>query len=287
MGTDKTDLTGMEVPEHCLVRGIDVTVESGKAYEYRLAIRMANPNYGRKDVLSTTYAQDSEITSEWSKVPIKVRFDADLNYYAVDQAEVTGPGTTPPVMNARMPVNKNKQVVLQAHRWIDKVPNGTRTPTEVGEWVLADRFAVYRGEYVGRKERVEVPFWSYTHREFTLMHDPKAKGKVSGIEVDFGFGRNDRNPPEALVVDFEHGRPSSYSKVARRTEDKVETRDVKDQCAVEVVLLSPDGKLLGHNAAEDTEDKDRKERRERIIERVKDVKEHKKKDAEPKKPFGS
>src|SRR5262249_6631450 len=41
-GVPGEDIT---VPGDCLVRLIDVTIELGKTYQYRLRVRMANPNY--------------------------------------------------------------------------------------------------------------------------------------------------------------------------------------------------------------------------------------------------
>jgi hypothetical protein len=52
------------VPDYCLVRVIDVTVEPGKVYQYRLRVRMANPNFGRKDVAAPELARDREIGPE-------------------------------------------------------------------------------------------------------------------------------------------------------------------------------------------------------------------------------
>jgi hypothetical protein len=52
------------VPDHCLLRVIDVTVQPGKVYPYRLRVRMANPNYGRQDVAAPELARDREIGRE-------------------------------------------------------------------------------------------------------------------------------------------------------------------------------------------------------------------------------
>jgi hypothetical protein len=52
------------IPDYCLLRVIDVTVQPGKVYQYRLRVRMANPNYGRKDVAAPELARDRELCSE-------------------------------------------------------------------------------------------------------------------------------------------------------------------------------------------------------------------------------
>jgi hypothetical protein len=43
---------------------IDVTVQPRHSYQYRLRVRLANPNYGRKDVAAPELARDPEISSE-------------------------------------------------------------------------------------------------------------------------------------------------------------------------------------------------------------------------------
>jgi hypothetical protein len=55
---------GVFIPDYCLLRVIDVTVQPGKVYQYRLRVRMANPNYGRKDVAAPELARDRELCSE-------------------------------------------------------------------------------------------------------------------------------------------------------------------------------------------------------------------------------
>src|SRR5439155_10888624 len=120
-----------ELPEHCLVRLMDVTVEPGKTYEYRMRVVMANPNFGRKDVANPTYAGTPTLTSDWSQMPIRVHVSAELRYYAVDQ----GDKDTPPEeatyrgMNCNQTINRRRQLWLQAHRWPAKAPTaGSRAP---------------------------------------------------------------------------------------------------------------------------------------------------------------
>ena len=36
------------LPDYCLLRFPDFTVAPGQTYEYRVRVRMANPNYGKK-----------------------------------------------------------------------------------------------------------------------------------------------------------------------------------------------------------------------------------------------
>jgi hypothetical protein len=276
-------LTGeaAEAPEYCLVRLVDITVQPGKTYEYRLQIRMANPNYGRaKEVASPTYANDRELLSEWSKDPIRVHVKPELVYYAVDQKDLE-PRHRGPHYNERVRAN---QVVLQAHKWIDSIPLATsKNPLLVGEWAVAERMPVYKGEYIGRKERIELPVWRTTLEEFVIATDSTTRVRQVGIAVDFGYP-GDR---QAILVDAEGGT-ASYDKVVKRTEDNVVTKPLTDTLAEEVLLLSPDGKLLLREGSQDVDDPDRAQQLRDVRKEVRDVKEKKRSggSGKPKDPFG-
>jgi hypothetical protein len=56
------------IPDYCLLRVIDVTVQPEKVYQYRLRVRMANPNHGRKDV-APELARDPELSSAEREMP--------------------------------------------------------------------------------------------------------------------------------------------------------------------------------------------------------------------------
>jgi hypothetical protein len=73
-----------DLSEHCLLRVLDVTVEPDRVYQYRLQVRMANPNYGREDVDKLT-AWNKELVSDWFEVPGNVVLPSDQVYYVVDE----------------------------------------------------------------------------------------------------------------------------------------------------------------------------------------------------------
>jgi hypothetical protein len=270
------------LPEHCLVRVIDVTIQPGKTYEYRMRVRMANPNYGRRDVASPSYSRDAELKSEWSKVPIQVRVDPELHYYAVDEKvlkqQKAGPGKrdkyTGPYANNMVHgnlFNPNTQVMLQVHRWLEKAEVSPGTRVDVGEWVVAERMPAYRGEYVGQRERIEVPYWRTTRAEWVVANDGKDK-RFPGVWVPFGHDAPNANQPEAILIDFSNG-PSGYNRVVSQSEEKgVEATSVADASAGELLILNPDGKLILREGAEDATDKDRETRLEKYKERIGKVK---------------
>ena len=125
---------------------------------------------------------------------------------------------------------KDRQTVMQIHKWLESADNqGGFRP--VGEWVVAERLLVYRGEYISRRLKCEVPEWKATREEFILASESAttARKKETGITVDFNQAGND-----AILVDFEGGEVA-VDRVVRRTEEKVETKRFKDQAATEIV----------------------------------------------------
>src|SRR5262249_28880065 len=135
--------------------------------------------------------------------------------------------------------SRDKYVFLQAHRWLDKaLLRKGRNPLLVGEWVVAERFPVARGEYVGRAERVEVPVWRFTREEFEVASGPDKRHP--GIPVEFRENA-EGDIPEAILVDF---RSESHSHIkAAEGGARAAPRPVSDAAAVEVLLLTPEGHL--------------------------------------------
>jgi hypothetical protein len=257
-------------PEHCLVRLIDITIEPGQIYQYRLQVRMANPLFGRPDVANPAWAQEEELhTSKWFEVPQTVAVPPELAYYAVDQKELEKnyKGTNSGA------VNPSTDSVLQIHRWLGEVQikGMGLEPWLIGEWAVADRVIASRGEYVDRTVRIELPVWSYTQNTFVIGTDPTNRNaKQTGIDVDF---KNNQPPKyQTILIDFEGGNKQKYKMSYRLDEDTVKEAVVTDTSGTDVLLMDPHGNLLGHNSLVDTEDPDRTHRREQVLARVERVK---------------
>ncbi len=265
------------VPDYCLMRFVDVNLQAGKRYRYRFKIRMANPNYGRSDVASPDYKKNKELESkEWFEVKETVAVPPELYYYVADDLPA-GLSTSalrremPPPQSARYQMWKSRphtdQVVLQFHRWVEATPISRREGDmmPVGDWAIADRVFVSRGENVGRRVRVDLPIWKYVQNSYVLPTEelPKKGANrrmaTTGIDVDFGGDNPER---ETILLDFEGGRVSTPSKLY-------------DTCRLEVLMLSPDGKLLARNNAVDTTDEDRQKRRQEALDRIKEIREGK------------
>jgi hypothetical protein len=123
-------------------------------------------------------------------------------------------------------------------------------------------------------QKVDLPLWMPQQESFVLAVTPKPGpdpgGRPPGIEVSFA-----REPVDTLLVDFEGGE-LSYRRAG-------EGKPVREITATEVLLLSPEGKLLARDSATDAQDVERKERLEAWRSRIKQLKDRK---LDPKNPFG-
>lgn len=253
------------VPEKCLARFIDVTVRPGFCYEYQVQVKMANPTYGRRDLaLSEKDAEQPEILGEFRTVtartgdantPLRVAVDGDTQFYAVDERpdRLVMATVTP---TDRLPVT-NERTAIQIQRWLDQVPIRPDQPESlinVGEWLVVERTVAYRGDYIGGVRDEEVPWWDPKLEKFVFANQMVVGNKAvspargrKGVRVDFNTGD--------VLIDFDGGK-RTYNAAAPAAQRKV------DESPVEVLVLTPDGKLVVRNSQDDTEDKVRKERLE-------------------------
>jgi hypothetical protein len=152
---------------------------------------------------------------------------------------------------------------------------------------VLERFPAYRGEYVGHKERVLVPYWRTRRASFLLAGSGEKRKKDEGVDVQFGYGYSPTDParlPEAVLVDFSHGG-LAYDRVKSRSEDKVDYERVSDDSAGEVLFMTPEGKLVLREAATDATNEARDKQIDRVRERNKEVKEGGKKEEKGKELF--
>jgi hypothetical protein len=253
------------LPDHCLIRVLDVTVKPGESYQYRLRVRMANPNFGRADVVHPQEAEASKPENKelkpnpdkmWLQIPGIVTVPTDLHYYAVDQKAIEKDykGAYKDATVGR------DQTVLQIQKYLDNIAPVPNKNVPVGEWSVAERVVVTRGEIIDRSLRVDVPLLVEEEEKWKLASTPGDKGRESGISVSFD-GVKGR---PALLVDFDRGK-KTYKRAG------ADSGEVRDDPAEEVLILAPDGKLLAHYAGVDSADKDRQDLLKTWRERIEQV----------------
>lgn len=269
MGMGDTGIPGAAppVPDKILVRFLDVDVEPGKTYFYTIQVRVANPNFGKADqVVFRALADIKELPAPWVTTP-PISVPPEMKYYVVDQEKID------PTASRRLNVMDNRKpkddlVAVQFHRWVEQfVKAHHRDEKDCGDWVVAERLQFRRGEVMGRSEApVLMPEWDVAKNRFELdlpKHPYKnSNGKISSEK----FTMIDLLPktPGPMVVDFKGNERYDDSR--------------KDQLtAVELLVLTADGKLVAHNSREDTETapnsrgKERFDRQQDWIHRCEDV----------------
>ncbi len=284
------------VPEYCLIRVFDFTVEPGKTYEYGLQVRMANPNFGRKDVAAPENADKKELTAkEWYTVPEKATTPPELFFYAVDQAALDARQPRNADRDPKepklpvQPVHHDTQTVLQIQKWADYVPGHNGAELAVGDWVIAERVVATRGEPIMR-QRAEVPYWRRQQDRFVMATDqppprPTDRKYVASIDVtafvphegdqkamvDVKMSNGIRTAGhfvpvgrEPILVDVTGG-DAAYARThppADGAPPPAAEPPVADKAPAEVLLLTADGRLLARSSAVDEVDPERVKRLE-------------------------
>ena len=271
-GTEGTQGTTVkETPiDYCLIRFVDPSAEAGKTYKYRIKVKMANPNYSPDPEKRTDtypqFAQSEElVAAEWATSP-PVSVPSDEFLYAVDQAKVA------PKLRVGFNTPRDHQTVFQIHRWVDSYPTPANTEQGVGDWLVAERFFVDRGEFVRTPPyfTLKVPVHRLDNPNLTLDSRPAVRRGQRTDQIPLTFG------DESILVDFDGGDRILHIRTETKDEKTTSTR-VEDKAALEVLIMRPDGRMVARNSVTDSGDEVRTKRYKDYLERVKEATEGKKK----------
>ena len=304
-------------PDYAVLRFLDLTIQPGQSYEYQVQVKMQNPNWNKpeSEVANKQLTQKKELESDWYPVKgpngqmLRISVPTDLHLYAVDQRALTnGPSTGKSKkeykgMNANVEsYDTSRYVPVQVHKWMtfyEYTKGSTTSFFPVGDWVVGERIFAVRGELVGvKKVATHVPIWSQEQSQFILAgRPPRAVGRGADTRPteEVGFIEPRRAP---LLVDFEGGTVTYKHGAAPvpKNEDGTPVEgfkpspgtEVKTSAGSEILLLTPDGKLIAREAARDDVDPERVEREKVYTERVAETenKETPAAGGKPGDPFG-
>jgi hypothetical protein len=295
--------------DNFLLRFVDSNVEPGLTYQYRIRLRMINPNYKQDEFVAVPeYAKETYkiLYSKWAVLEDKVTVPSESYVYAQDvktyreqvNATYAPRGTTgwsaeTDSLNKLLQV-KDEQVVVQMAKWMDYVRVGDSTQREpIGGWVVGE-VPVGRGEFIGKKQIVRLPLWSsetqqYVLREITEKLVRGAKFQPKGWVVDF-------TENQSVLVDFSGGKVKTKSGFTFDRDGKLITtngRVIEEDAAAELLIARDDGKIVVRSSYQDNFDTNRKDILGRWTEWVKEVEKHKAPGTtnepnpfDPKKPGG-
>lgn len=251
------------LPDHILMRFMDVTVKPGFTYEYRMQVRLTNPNYEKRDLVAYPYlAEVKELKAPWALIP-KVQIPSEFYYYAVEE-------------KPRQAFYDHDLLEVEMQRWLDYTrlnPAQRDTEVPVADWTIR-KVPVHRGEYIGQMmDKTEVVIWYPTREVFdfainpVVVRTPRPRGTPppKGIPVDFSTN------PRALLVDFEGGKGQTLA--IRRAGEKIDSK-ITDDSSVELLILTEDGRLMVRNSKVDKENKERTDRYTAWDQQIKNIKEN-------------
>lgn len=271
-------LAELPPPDDCMIRVMDFTVESGKTYQYRMRVKLRNPNYMRSDVAQESYAKEEELrpdTDSWRELP---PVDSPLEQFMYAALPVVNEGLAPDS-------DRNK-AFMEIHHWVEKTVVGGGD-VDVGEWVVVGRHKVSRGDYIGRDTLVQgVPTWNRSIHASDFLHDQstQASAKASGepsVMVNL-VARRGTTPVQFILADFEG--PYFLHERVERKDGRTGTTRIEDpkrpslnskqdpDTWSESLILTTDGRLLARNSARTDIDPERKERLKAYDARVSQVK---------------
>jgi hypothetical protein len=239
-GNQAAAAAATSVQEAILIRFVDVNIQPGYQYEYRIQLKVANPNLGmEKKVGRPEDATIKELVGPYAEV-----------MFSKDGRKTTGIAVPPETFvyaythDTRTPRPDHAHVQVQS--WMSQVrtdKTNANAVDEVGDWIVED-LDVARGQYVAGIKPVKLPVWDPKHDHYQFKD---AKGSRPGttaankgaVPIEFGAG--------ALLVDFEGGKAVF----------QVKGRTVIDEPGIEMLMVTADGRLIVHNSAADKHDPNR------------------------------
>jgi len=249
-----------EPPDFIYVRAYDADIRDGLTYQYRIGVKVKNPNFDKTDQVSKKSDAENEelppLEEQWFVIPDKVKVPRSWDFYVIDP--VKQPNTIKPLPT---PNREKGQAVVQFQEWKDRV-YFNRVEEPIGDWVQSELIAT-RGQFVFGKAFTPLPLWSKAENVFVLREipgdvTPKGKDPRRGVEL------YPVRPQTLLAVDVAGGKPPSAAAKVPPNVGQPTNRGglVDDQSAAEVLFLLPDGSMEVHSSARDLSDADRKEREE-------------------------
>ena len=278
MSSGASAMADLPAPDDCIVRVMDFTLESGKTYQYRMRVKLRNPNYMRSDVAQESYAKEEELRPDpesWRELPPVTSPLEQFMYAAL-----------PVVNEGLVPETDRNKAFLEIHHWVEKTTVGGGD-VDVGEWVVVPRHKISRGDFIGRDTLVQgVPTWNRSIHGSDFLHDQstQASGKATGepaVMVNL-VARRGTTPVQFILADFEG--PYFLHERVERKDGRTSTTRIEDpkrpalnakqdpDTWTESLILTTDGRLLARNSASTEIDPERKERLKAYDARVSQVK---------------
>ncbi len=242
-----------------LIRFVDVDMEPGATYQYRVKARFANPNFGQPaGVVAHSGLADVKqlISSSWAETPPITIPPDDMQFYIThqdrDRAMVTRQQGAKAIDRGTNAAAADLMVPFQVQRFADTLI--TLPGKYAGDWIIAERLLVARGQPIGRDCEVEMVVWDKRQSQWMVNGMPARFDKkeqqvkrFSPIPVYYDF----RLKPEVVLLDFAGG--------SRKYVDPRNKFLFDETSAVQALLLMPDMTMRLRNSQDDALSPERQE----------------------------
>lgn len=255
------------VPEDAWVmRFIDVTVQPGYCYRYRVALRALNPNFRKpaKEVAIPMFAEKEFLQSDFFELPPKDPKQPGAEFVYVPKEEFVFAATKDDSKSRsteKMPSSGNwDDTWVQMQKWYDWIQPAENkdskplNPQPFGEWLVADIKAV-RGQELFDNCAITLPLWDETLSTF-VFRDKVTRRTPPGLratrsEPTWIVPMSPAHP--VTVVDFEGGTGQYLGP---------KNRLLSDSAGVEMLFMTQDGKLRVSRSGSDMANSERTKRDE-------------------------
>jgi len=247
-GSAPSNLNKLDV-DHLLMRFLDVDVEPGFTYQYRVKVLMKSPNFKNKENVSDNNIANVEVLeSAWYDVPKKLTVPRESFLYAYSakkyEEAITkvydDSGKAEPIRKVAelQEVKEGKRAVVQMQQWLEKIRLGSNQEP-IGAWVQAE-MPVAVGDFVGKRVPVELPLWRSAALNYVL---PQGDTKTP-IYPNWPKDTNDKKHalPKMRVLDF-RTRSVLVDFEGGHTNTKIGTINIGDDSAAELLIVREDGKI--------------------------------------------
>ena len=216
--------------EAILCRFVDVKIQQGLSYEYRVRMVAANPNHGKEALVGRPdFARAEVLKGEWTPVTFK-QDNKTMNWISVT------PESDAFAFHADARSVRGDHIRMEVQEWKSEVRTdpSTKNADRVGDWVMED-IDVGRGQYIFGTKEVRLPVWDPAKQKYHFK-DLAARVKIGAV-----YGKKGLVPVEfnsgSLLVDFEGGKDTKNLK----------GKTVQDDAGLEVLIMTYDGRLLVRN----------------------------------------
>ena len=254
--TVPSNLNKLDV-DHLLMRFLDVQVQPGFTYQYRVKVMMKSPNFKNKENVADPKIADEEVlVGSWYDVPQKLTVPRESFLYAYSakkyEEAITkvydDSGKAEPIRKVAelQEVKEGKRAVVQMQQWLETIRLGVNQEP-IGAWVQAE-MPVSVGDFVGKRVPVELPLWRSAALSYVL---PQGDTKTP-IYPNWPKDTNDKKHalPKMRVLDF-RTRSVLVDFEGGHTNTKVGTATLGDDSAAELLIVHEDGKIEVRSEAVD------------------------------------